>query len=42
MAGDQVEEGRLARAVGADDGVVLAGQELEGDVARGDEACERC
>ena len=40
MAGDEVEEGRLAGAIGADDGMGFAGLEVERDVARGDEAGE--
>src|SRR5207248_3105052 len=41
MAGDEIEERRLAGAIGTDDGVVLACFQLEGDVARGDEAGKR-
>src|SRR5262245_55530581 len=40
MARDEVEEGRLAGAVGTDHGMGLAGLELERDVAGGDEAVE--
>ena len=40
LAGDQVEQRRLARAVGPEDGPALAGPHLEVDVAHGVHAAE--
>jgi len=39
-SGDQIEQGRLAGAVRSDDGLAIAGHDLERDVAHGAQAAE--
>ena len=39
-SGDQIEQGRLAGAVRSDDGLAVAGHDLERDVAHGAQAAE--